>query len=97
MNGHRRWAVVLVVALTMVMLTGYFAPTSHAESRAKYGGTLETSLAGDAQVSDPVAARSAADITLQGLLHEMGRLQPWLVHRPCLKPHCGSASGCAAM
>ncbi len=70
MNGHRRWAVVLVVALTMVMLTGYFAPTSHAESRAKYGGTLETSLAGDAQVSDPVAARSAADITLQGLLHE---------------------------
>ncbi|MBP9086254.1 MAG: hypothetical protein KBG15_09045 [Kofleriaceae bacterium] len=64
MMGRRRLVSVLA------MVAAGPAASSYAESRAKYGGTLEASLVSDARVTDPVAARAAADIALQGLLHE---------------------------
>ncbi len=66
MTLPRAWVTVLALALA----AGVPATVASAESRAKYGGTLEASLAGDARVSDPVAVRSPADLTLHGLLHE---------------------------
>lgn len=60
----------LVTAATLGALGTLGAPAARAETRPRYGGSVEAALLGAPATLDPVLARSQAEVSLAGLLFD---------------------------
>jgi peptide/nickel transport system substrate-binding protein len=72
LRSGRRWAAGRVGALLAAVLLGSsgLRTEARAETRPRYGGTVEAALLGAPSTLDPALARSHAEVSLAGLLFD---------------------------
>jgi peptide/nickel transport system substrate-binding protein len=65
-----RRAGLLAATVALLAASGFSAGAARAETRPRYGGSVEAALLGAPATLDPVLARSQAEVSLAGLLFD---------------------------